>query len=89
MEILDPVKLSILTITETSVGCGHLGLLPTHQNNVQGACTGFYHPMGTKFDSRSMGLPWHLLQLNASISANPRDFKRPASPRGFKDFQTE
>lgn len=46
MEILDPVKLTILTITETSVGCRHFDLLPIHQNDLQGACTGFYHPAG-------------------------------------------
>lgn len=46
MEILDPVKLTILTITETSVGCEHLGLLPIHQNDLQGACNDFYHPSG-------------------------------------------
>ena len=36
MAILDPVKLTVLTITVTSLGYGHLDLLLTHRNDFQG-----------------------------------------------------
>jgi hypothetical protein len=53
MAILDPVKLTVLTITVTSLGYGHLDLLLTHRNDFQGPWLAYTIPLGTKeFDSQ-------------------------------------